>query len=121
MRSMVTKSLSAATVAEAEVIPAELARAQPLRGLACQALDVIQMVFDLPLPDPEHPSFMKMVSAKKDAALSILSLQMKAPPPPDNHDETLEAFYSRVKGNEAKAVEPPKPLAGPNLRDRRKS
>lgn len=76
---MVTKSLSAATVAEAEVIPAELARAQPLRGLACQALDVIQMVFDLPLPDPEHPSFMKMVSAKKDAALSILSLQMKAP------------------------------------------
>jgi hypothetical protein len=121
MRSVSKGSFVATTVPDTEVIPAELARAQRLGGLACQALDVIQMVFDLPLPDPTHPSFMKMVSAKKDAALSILSLQLKQPPPPDDGDEIVAELLRRVRGENAKTAEAPKPIAGPRLPSGRES
>lgn len=108
-------------VTETEVIPAERARAERLGGLACQALDVIQMVFDPPLPNPAHPTFMKMVSAKKDAALSILSLQLKQPPPSDDGEEMAAELLRRVRGEDGTAGEAPKPIAGRRLPSRRKS
>src|SRR5215510_13320639 len=60
-------------------------------------------------------ALLKWVSAKKDAALSILSLQLKQPPPPDDGDEIVAELLRRVRGENAKTAEAPKPIAGPRL------
>jgi hypothetical protein len=118
---MAKNSFAPARVAAGEIIPTEQAQAERIAGLACQALEVIQMVFALPLPDPEHPSFMKMVSAKKDAALSILSLQLKQPRPSDDGEEAIAELWRRINAEDAKTAAAPKPLAAPKLPNWRKS
>jgi hypothetical protein len=62
---------------------------------------------------------MIMVSARKDAVRSILSLHLKQPPPSDNEDEVAAELLRRVRREDVKAAETLKPLA--RLPNREKS
>ena len=54
-----------------------MGRAERLDGLVDKALGVLDDVMDLPL-DSDDENFGRVLSAKKDAAVNVVNLQLKA-------------------------------------------
>ena len=74
-------------------------------------MDNLQEVLELDIPHPGDPNYMKMISAKKDAAVAVVNLGLKANDATLRRRETdvLSRLLEAIQNDEGPA------FAGPTL------